>query len=95
MPFRLDEHRAKIQFTTSAETPSLIYKACLATGHMSNTAYVQHAVAEALARDLGIPLDDLLAKLPPNRGSSATLFGTDRRPKRIMPGPANTVETVR
>lgn len=95
MPHRLNEFRAKIQFVTSAEMPSLIYKACLETGIASNTAYVQHAVCEALARDLGIPLEDLLAKLPPNRSNSKVLFGGDRKPKRIMAGPANTIESVR
>lgn len=94
IPFRLDEFRAKIAFTTSAETPNLIYKACLKTGTMSNTAYLQRAVAEALSRDLDIPLDDLLAKLPPTRGKSGVLFGGDRQivPR---PGSANTVESVK
>jgi hypothetical protein len=81
VPFRLDEFRAKIQFITSAEMPSLIYKACLETGKPSNTVYVQHAVCEALSRDLGIPLDDLLDNLPTPRGRSATLFGDDRQPR--------------
>ena len=95
MPFRLNEYRAKIQFITSARMPSLIYKACLKTGTVSNTVYIQHAVCEALARDLDIPLDDLLAELPPHRGMSATLFGEDRRPNPRLPGPANTIEQVR
>ena len=80
MPFRLDEFRSKIQFVTSASMPSRIYKACLATGTGSNTRYIQEAVCERLSRDLGIPLDDLLAELPPSRTMAATLFGTDRKP---------------
>lgn len=95
MPFRLDEHRAKVQFVTSARMPHDIYKACLATGAKSNTAYVQRAVCEALARDLDIPLDELLAALPPSRGSATVLFDGHRR--RVHPnrtGPANTVEEV-
>lgn len=94
MPFRLDEHRAKIAFVTSARTPSLIYRACQKTGLPSNTAYLQRAVAEALSRDLDIPLDELLAELPPLRGSSLMLFGDDRRIVTPRVGPANTVETV-
>lgn len=95
MPFRLTEERAKIQFVTSARMPSDIYKACLATGVKSNTAYVQRAVCEALARDLDLPLEMLLSALPPSRGSSTVLFDGHR--KRVHPnrtGPANTVEEV-
>ena len=95
MPFRLNEFRAKIQFVTSAEMPSLIFKACTKTGTVSNTVYIQHAVAEALSRDLGIPLQDIVDRLPPPRGMASTLFGMDRKPKRMLPGPANTVEEVR
>lgn len=94
MPFRLDETRAKIQFLTSARMPSLIYKACVATGTISNTVYIQHAVCEALSRDLDIPLDTLLGELPPPRGNSATLFGGSRRHVKLVPGPGNTVEEV-
>lgn len=94
MPFRLDDFRAKIQFITSAEMPSLIYKAVCATGTVSNTVYIQHAVCEALARDLGLDLDDLIARLPPPRGKAAHPFGPDRQPA-VRPGPANTFEEVR
>ena len=88
MPFRLNEHRAKVQFLTSAEMPSLIYKACVATGAPSNTRYVQVAVCEALARDLGIPLEDLLERLPATRDMNGL-----RSQRRI--GSSNTVEEVR
>jgi len=94
MPFRLDEHRAKIAFVTSSRTPSLIYKACVKRGLPSNTAYLQRAVAEALARDLEIPLEELLDELPPLRGSAAVLFGENRRMVTPMVGPVNTVESV-
>lgn len=110
MPYRLDSEgfpgRSKIQFTSSAAMPHLIYQACLATGTVSNTVYCQHAVAEALARDLGMPLADLLADLPAPRGPAKHLYdpaeGTMRRygiqadqsggQRRI--GPANTIEDV-
>jgi hypothetical protein len=36
--------------------------------------YCQRAVCEALSRDLGIPLDQLLADLPPPRGPANHLF---------------------
>lgn len=95
MPFRLSEFRAKIQFVTSSEMPSLIYKACLATGTISNTAYLQRAVCEALARDLDLDLDDLIAALPPHRGMARVMFGDDRQPMPHRTGPANTVESVK
>lgn len=93
MPFRLNEFRAKIQFTTSARMPSDIYKACVATGTISNTVYIQHAVCAALSRDLGIPLEELLASLPENKTSATRLFdGTRKATVRI--GPTNSVEEV-
>lgn len=79
MPFRLeDEFRAKVQFVTSAQMPMLVYEACLATGTVSNTVYYQHAVCEALARDLGLDYDDLVANLPRPHGPSAHLFPPDK-----------------
>jgi hypothetical protein len=80
LPFRLDEHRAKIQFITSASMPHNIYKACLKTGTPSNTRYVQEAVCARLAQDLGVPVEELLNELPPARSMSGVLFGTDRKP---------------
>lgn len=112
MPFRLGKEgfhgRAKIQFTTSLAMPNMIYRACKATGVVSNTVYCQHALAEALARDLNLPLDKILADLPPPRGPAGHLYDPDehtmsrykdvRRDSsggRWMVGPANTVEDVR
>lgn len=112
MAFRLDPikfpDRAKIQFTTSAEMPHLIYKACLATETVSNTVYCQRAVCEALSRDLGIPIEELLANLPAPRGPSKHVFDpAEGRMDRYRPivddsscgvaliGPANTIEDVR
>lgn len=96
MPFRLDPdlypNRTKIQFTTYARMPTDIYKACVATGVVSNTVYVQHAVCEALARDLDIPLDELLDELPTPRTRAKTRFTTARA---SLVGPANTIEDVR
>lgn len=78
MPFRIQPYefpgRAKIQFTTSARMPSDIYHACLATGVVSNTVYIQHAVIDALSRDLAIPRATLLGALPPPRGPSVHLY---------------------
>lgn len=113
MTFRLDpdkygEFRAKVQFTTSAEMPHMVYQACKATGCVSNTVYYQRAVCEALSRDLGIPLERLLDALPTPRGPSAHVFdpeeGSMVRGKNILEdhtggttriGPANTIEEVR
>jgi hypothetical protein len=78
MPFRIAPYefpgRAKIQFTSSARMPSDIYHACLVTGTVSNTVYIQHAVIDALSRDLRIPRETLLGALPPPRGPSGHLF---------------------
>jgi hypothetical protein len=78
MPFRIEPYkfpgRTKIQFTTSARMPSDVYRACLLTGTVSNTVYIQHAIVEALSRDLGIPRDTLLGALPPPRGPSQHLY---------------------
>jgi hypothetical protein len=111
MPFRLGKegfpNRAKVQFTTSLSMPHMIYRACKATGTVSNTVYVQRAVAEALARDLGIPLEQILADLPEPRGPAKHVFdprdGSMNRAQniqyhqtggRLMIGPANTIEEV-
>jgi len=64
MPFRLDEFRAKMQFTTGAWMPHMVYTACVKTGVVSNTRYVQEAVCEKLARDLDLDLKGLLDRLP-------------------------------
>jgi hypothetical protein len=74
VPFRLDEFRAKVQFTTSAEMPMLVWEACKATGTVSNTVYYQHAVCAALARDLGLDYHDLLSRLPRPKGPAGHLF---------------------
>lgn len=92
MPHRLNEFRAKIQFITFAAMPSMIYRACQATGTVSQTRYCQEAVCERLSRDLGVPLDELLVRLPAPRGKAAALLEPSGGP-RI--GPGNTVEEVR
>ena len=73
MPFRLDETKAKIHFVTSVRMPMLINRAARATGKCSNTQYIQHALVEALARDLELDVDDLYAELPPPKAQAATL----------------------
>lgn len=82
MPWRLDEHRAKISFVTAASMPYLIYQACLETGCISNTVYIQHALVEALARDLGLDVYELMQELPKPRGPAKALFDptADRHP---------------
>jgi hypothetical protein len=89
MPFRLDEHRAKIQFLASANLPSLIYKMSVARGMSSNTEYIQRAVCEALARDMGIDPEVLMLEQPPKRGRAGEFRD------HLRTGPANTVEEVR
>lgn len=100
MPFRLDEFRAKVQFVTSADMPALVYDACVKTGVVSNTVYYQLAVCSALARDLGLDYDDLVANLPAPRGPSGHLFDPreDEHPLSRYKQPiavARTFEDVR
>lgn len=95
MPFRLTPDRTKMQFLTSARMPSRVYKACVKTGIPSNTRYVQLAVCEALHRDLGIPMEELVGELPPTRQAGEEMFGGDRIRKAVRTGAANTVEEVR
>ena len=82
-PFRIQPYefpnRAKIQFTTSAEMPSMIYRACLVTGTISNTVYCQHALVEALSRDLNLDRAVLLDDLPAPRGPSGHLYDPDEQ----------------
>jgi hypothetical protein len=79
---RYGEFRAKIQFTTAAWMPYQIYQACLRTGILSNTVYCQHAVCEALARDLDLDVNELKAALPRARTGAAHLFD----PTGVVPG---------
>jgi hypothetical protein len=88
MPFRLDQFKAKVAFVTFAAMPSMVYKACEATGTVSLTRYYQEAVCEKLSRDLNVPLDHLLARLPPPRGKAATLLTPPS-------GPSQNNEAVR
>lgn len=89
MSYRIDETRTTIHFLTSAEMPSLVYDACVKTGTPSNTRYVQEAVCRRLAEDLGLDLDELLARLPAGRRQARVFHGLQ------VIGPANTVEEVR
>jgi len=67
-----------INFRCGDGFPSLIYQACLNTGTLSNTAYIQDALCEALARDLGMSVEDLKAQMPPRRTRSLHLYNPDR-----------------
>lgn len=93
MPFRLDEFRAKMQFITSARMPHLVYRAAIKTGKPSNTVYIQHVLCEALARDLGLDLDELLDELPPPQGPTKSQVHAIHR--RRLTGPAGAVQEVR
>lgn len=64
MPFRLNEHRAKIQFVTAASMPSLIFRAREKLGIPSQTRYIQLAVCKALAEDLNLDYEELVRSLP-------------------------------
>jgi len=82
MPHRINEFRAKIQFITFAEMPSLIYRACKATNTVSNTRYIQEAVCRRLSEDLGLDLEGLLAALPEPKANAAVLIGPSRKPEK-------------
>lgn len=90
MPWRDGGNRTTMQFLTFTQMPMLVYRACLRSGKVSNTHYIQHAICEALARDLDIPLEELLAELPPPREPNNRAWAQAQRY-----GPANTVEEVR
>jgi hypothetical protein len=75
MPHRLNEFRAKVQFVTSARMPYLIRQAAVKTGKPSNTVYIQHAVVDALVRDLGLDRSEMMEELPPPKGPANSLFG--------------------
>jgi hypothetical protein len=92
MPFRLNEFRAKIQFIAPARFPSLIYKACVATDTVSNTRYIQEALCEKLARDLGLDEAELLAELPTPRGPAAVRMAPNGK---HVPIPTRATEEVR
>lgn len=79
MPHRLNEFRAKIQFVTFAEMPSMIRRAAKETGEPSSTRYIQRALCRALSRDLGEDYDLLIERLPPPRGPASSLFGRSLR----------------
>lgn len=88
--------KTKMQFITSIKMPRMVYKAVVARGMASQSQYIQHAVCEALARDLDLPLDDLLADLPKARGAKSDVFGGLRARKNYYPGSnSNTREDVR
>lgn len=92
MPFRLGDFRAKVQFVTFAQMPSMVYRACVETRTVSLTRYYQEAVCEKLARDGIETIDVLLARLPEPRGKAKTLLEPPGGPHI---GPANTTETVK
>lgn len=88
--------KTKIQFITSISMPSRIYKAVVKTGKASQSVYIQHAVCEALARDLDIPIGELLRELPEPRGANSDVMGGLRARKNFYPGSnSNTSEEVR
>jgi len=76
---RLTEFTAKIQFATCSRHPSLITKAAKVRGYPSNTAYLQRVVAEALSKDLDIPLQELIDELPPLTGAGRHFIEAKRR----------------
>ena len=78
IPVHLRDLRVRIQFVSFARMPNLIYKACVKTGTVSNTRYIQEAVCARLSADLGLDYEELLNDLPPGRGwALARLHGND------------------
>lgn len=92
MPHRLNRFTTVVNFITYARMKMDIYRACQATGTISQTRYCQEAVCRRLSVDLDIPLENLLAMLPPPRGRSAALL-VPRGGPHI--GPTNGIETVK
>lgn len=101
MPYRFTPLTTKIQFVTFVRMPYLIYQACLHTGTLSATRYIQEAVIARLNQDLDLDLDELRNELPPSRSRAACLSNPHER--RVshnqsggvaFVGPANTNEEV-
>ena len=67
--------RTQIQWMCAVNTPVLIHRACVNTGTLSQTRYIQEAVAARLAEDLGMDYDDLMGQMPPPRSLAAFLIG--------------------
>lgn len=59
--------RTTVHFQTSANLPSLIYKARQMREISSNAGYMRRAIIEALSRDLGLSYEELLDIQPPDR----------------------------
>jgi hypothetical protein len=81
-----------MQFVVPARFPNLVYKAAKKRGVVSNTRYLQEALCAALARDLDIPIEQLLLELPPPRGAATRLRKRGKIPDR---GRDYVIETVR
>lgn len=62
----------RIQFISSNQLPSLIWKAAKKTGRLSSTEYLQDIICAQVAKDLGLNVEDLKAALPPRRRQNAS-----------------------
>ncbi len=71
MPWRMNDQRKRISFLTSVPMPLMIHRAVEVRGYTSNTHYIQMVLAEALAKDLGIPLAEIVDALPERRGQGS------------------------
>lgn len=73
------EYATYIQFRSSRKMPSLLRRAAEATGRPSSTAYLNRVVCEAVARDLGLSVDEVKEGLPPMKWENINGFA----PKEI------------
>lgn len=59
--------KTHVWISTFTGMPALVHRAVEETGSPSMAAYMREAICVALARDLDIPYEDLIAQLPPTR----------------------------
>lgn len=77
--------QSMVQFAASTRMPALIRKAATSAGECSSSAWLRKVMAEAVARELGMDVDELVAQQPQCRCSVTTLFGESRQSR---PNPA-------
>lgn len=77
----------RLQWYAANRVPSLVARAAIAGGYSSSAHYIRSAILSALARDLGLDLDELQAEQPTKASNP---FYAD--PTRY--GASNSVEEV-
>lgn len=64
MPYKLGTTDTQVQIQCSKNLPVMVYRARQVSGHASNASYIREAIIQAIARDLGVSAEELLAEQP-------------------------------